>query len=151
MGFKLNNFGNKPLTHKSDAIKNLKEPKCIKDIRSLMGSINQFNKFIPNLATLLLLFRKFNATKKQTFTLVWTKEHQERFEKKEVTKAAIDHHFDVSIESRVKCDALHTGLEASIEQNHDGVCKTIAFASHFLNGAEMKHSANKLEQLELVW
>ena len=70
--------------------------------------------------------------------------------KTEVSKAAMNHHFDVTIESRVKCDALLTGLEASIEQKHDGVCKIIAFASHSLNGADMKHSANNLELLELV-
>ena len=49
LGFKNVAKGTTPLKHKSDAFRNLKETSCIKAIRSLMGSINQFNKFIPNL------------------------------------------------------------------------------------------------------
>ena len=51
LGFKIDVKGTIPLIHKSDTIRHLKEPNCIKDIRSLMGSINQFNNFIPNLAS----------------------------------------------------------------------------------------------------
>ena len=58
LGFKIDAKGTTPLIHKSDASRNLKEPSCIKDIRSLMGSINQFNKFIPNLASLSAPFRE---------------------------------------------------------------------------------------------
>ena len=51
----------------------------------------------------------------------------------------------------MKCDASHLGLGASIEQDHRGNWKTVAFASRFLNVAELKYSTNELELLGLVW
>ena len=60
LGFKIDAKGTTPLIHKSDAIRNLKERNCIKDIRSLMGSIKQFNKFIPNSYRLENSCRKIN-------------------------------------------------------------------------------------------
>ena len=51
----------------------------------------------------------------------------------------------------MKCDASHLGLGASIEQDHRGIWKPVAFASRFLNVAELKYSNNELELLGLVW
>ena len=68
LGFKIDAKGTTPLINKSDAIRNLKEPNCIKDIRSLMGSIIQFNKFIPNLASLSTPFREL--THLRTYALM---------------------------------------------------------------------------------
>ena len=48
LGFKIDAKGTTPLIHKSDAIRNLNEPSCIKDISSPTGSIKQFNKLISN-------------------------------------------------------------------------------------------------------
>ena len=95
LGFKIDAKGTTPLIHKSDAIRNLKEPSCIKDIRSLMGSINQFNKFIPNMASLSAPFR-------------------------ELIRTVTNLHFDVKLKTRVKCDASPLGLGASIKQDHRG-------------------------------
>ena len=63
LGFKINEMGTTPLIHKSDAIRILKEPRSIKDIRSLMGSINQFKKFVPKLASLSAPFRELMQKK----------------------------------------------------------------------------------------
>ena len=78
LGFKIDAKRMTPLIHKSDAIRNLKEPSCIKDIRSLMGSINQFNKFIPNLASLSAPFRELMQKNKPFH---WSTVHVEAFEK----------------------------------------------------------------------
>ena len=104
LGFKIDEKGTTPLIHKSDAIRNLKEPKCIKDIRSLMGSINQFNKFIPNLASLSAPFRELMQKNKP---FKWSTVHAEAFEKieKEICNTVTNHHFDVKLNTRVKCDA----------------------------------------------
>ena len=52
LGFKISNSGVKPLVGKSDSIKSLPKPKNISELRSFFGSINQYNKFVPNLTTL---------------------------------------------------------------------------------------------------
>ena len=79
--------------------------------------------------------------------------HVEAFERinKEICNTVTNHHFDVKLNTRVKCDASLLGLDASIEQDHRGNWKTVAFASKFLNIAELKYSTNELELLGLVW
>ena len=42
-----------PNNKKTDSIQNLEPPKTLKQLRSLMGSIHQLIKFIPNLASRL--------------------------------------------------------------------------------------------------
>ena len=115
-----------------------------------MGSINQFNKFIPKLASLSAPFREFMQKKKP---FKWSTVHVEAFEKtkKEICNTVTNHHFDVKLNTRVKCDASHLGLGASIKQDHRGIWKTAAFASRCLNVAELKYSTDELESLGLVW
>ena len=69
-----------------------------------MGSINQFNKFIPNLASLSAPFRE-HMQKNKAFK--WSTVHVEAFEKikKEICNTVRHHHFDVKLNTRVKCDA----------------------------------------------
>ena len=53
---------------------------------------------------------------------------------------------------RVKCDASHSGLGACLEQEVEpNIWAPIAFASRFLNSAEIKYSTNELELLAIVW
>ena len=110
-----------------------------------MGSINQFNKFIPNLASLSAPFREL-MQKNKPFKLSTV--HAEAFE---ICNTVMNHHFDVNLDTCLKCDASHLGLGASVEQDHWGIWKTVAFASRFLNVAELKYSTNELELLGLVW
>ena len=52
----------------------------------------------------------------------------------------------------MKCDASHSGLGASLEQqNAEGEWIPIAFASRYLNTQEKKYSTNELELLAVVW
>ena len=62
------------------------------------------------------------------------------------------YHYDQSRNSRVKCDASHSGLGAALEQEkEEDVWVPIAFASRFLNDQEKKYSTNELELLAIVW
>ena len=62
------------------------------------------------------------------------------------------YHYDQSRNSRVKCDASHSGLGAALEQEIEkDVWVPIAFASRFLNDQEKKYSTNELELLAIVW
>ena len=114
-----------------------------------MGSINQFIKFIPNLASLSAPFREL-MQKNKPFN--WSTVHAEAFEKikKEICNTVTNHHFDVNLNTRVKCDASHLGLGVSIEQDHWRTWKTVAFARRFLKIDELKYSTIELELLSLV-
>ena len=84
-----------------------------------MGSINQYNKIIPNLASLSALFRELMQKNKPCN---WSTVQAEAFEKikKEICNTVTNHLFDVNLNTGVKCDASHLGLGASVKQDHRG-------------------------------
>ena len=62
------------------------------------------------------------------------------------------HYYDATRETRVKCDASHDGLGATLEQQNDeGQWVPISFASRYLNSQQKKYSTNELELLAVVW
>ena len=135
---------------KADTIKNLPTPKNISELRSFFGSINQYVKFVPNLSTLSSPLRPL-LNKKSLYK--WDTSHSIAFEKlkTEIVNIAENSHFDIKEKTRLKTDASHSGLGATLEQLQDDQWKTIAFASRFLNNHEMKYSTNELELLGVVW
>ena len=62
--YKITQTGITPTVKKTDSILNLKSPNTLKQLRSLMGSIHQLKKFIPNLASLLDHIRPLLKKKK---------------------------------------------------------------------------------------
>ena len=71
--------------------------------------------------------------------------------KAEIVNITENSHFDIKEKTRLKKDASHNGLGATLEQLQGDQWKTIAFASRFLNNHEMKYSTNELELLGIVW
>ena len=61
-------------------------------------------------------------------------------------------YYDPLKETRVKCDASHSGLGPTLEQSINGDdWVPIAFASRNLKAQEKKYSTNELELLAVVW
>ena len=154
LGYKIPQSGISPTVKKTDSIMNLKPPNTLKQLRSLMGSIHQLIKFIPNLASLLNpirpLLKKENITNNK---IRWEERHTTALDKikAEISKIKEKKHFDKQRKTRLKCDASHTGLGAVLEQQYPEGWFPIAYASRFLNEAEMKYSTNELELLSVVW
>ena len=69
-----------------------------------------------------------------------------------MARIAQTNYYDPLKETRVKCDASHSGLGATLEQSINGDdWVTSAFASRYLNAQENKYSTNELELLAVVW
>ena len=85
--------------------------------------------------------------------LNWNEIHSQVFEniKQKIKQIIENKHFDTTKETCIKCDASNKVLGTSIEQKHDNVWRTIAFASRFLNNYESRYSTNELELLAVVW
>ena len=77
LGFKISNLGIKPLVGKSNSIKSLTNPKNFSELRSFFGSINQYEKFVPNLSSLSSPLRPL-LVKKSVYQ--WNDEHTKAFE-----------------------------------------------------------------------
>ena len=118
-----------------------------------MGTLNHLRRFIPDLHTHTVHFRaSLKACIKQSF--LWGDDQSKAFYDiiKLIAKIPSMYHFDSSKGSIVKCDASHNGLGACLEQEVDlRIWAPTAFASRFLNNAEVRYSTNKLELLAIVW
>ena len=122
MGFKTSKTGIIPLFDKSKAVKDLPIPKTLKELRSFFGSINQYIKFVPNLASLGSPLR-LSLKKKSIFQ--WNDDHTKAFEKikQEIVNLTESTHFDVKRNTRVKTDASHNGLGASLNNSTGVIAK----------------------------
>ena len=153
LGYDINENGYSPKFSKIEAIQSLKPPRTLKQLLSFMGTLNHLQMFIPELHTQTVHFRaSLKACNKQSF--LWGEDQNKAFHDiiKMIAKIPSLYHFDSSKGSRVKCDASHNGLGACLEQEVEpGVWTPTAFASRFLNNAEVKYSTNELELLAIVW
>ena len=151
LGHHLSEAGVSPKFTKTEAIINLNPPKSLKHLRSFLGSINHLAKFIANAASLTEKLRPLLKEENQKRKLKnmklpvkkseWLDEDTVRFDaiKEAVANITKVHYYDANRETRVKCDASHDGLGATLEhQNDEGLWVPISFASRYLNVQEKK-------------
>ena len=152
LGHHLSEAGVSAKFTKTEAIINLNPPKPLKQLRSFLGSINHLAKFIPNAASLTEKLRpllkeenqkrKLKNMKLPVKKFEWGDEHTVVFDaiKEALTNITKLHYYDANRETRVKCDASHDGLGATLEQQNDeGLWVPISFASRYLNVQEKKY------------
>ena len=153
LGYDIDSEGYKPKRSKIEAVLALEPPRTLKQLRSFMGILNHLQRFLPNIQVHSDQLRpSLKASNKSKF--VWGECQQTAFRNilqliANITKM---YHYDQSRNSRVKCDASHSGLGDALEQEIEkDVWVPIAFASRFLNDQEKKYSTNELELLAIVW
>ena len=109
-------------------------------------------KFVPNLSFLSSPLRPL-LVKKSVYQ--WNDEHTKAFEelKQQIVNITENNHFDIKRMSRLKTDASHSGLGATLQQWDGENWLTKAFVSRFLNlnNHKNKFLTNKLELLGVVW
>ena len=148
LGYDINVEGYRPKLSKIEAVLDLEPPRTLKQLRSFMGILNHLQRFLHSDQ----LRPSLKASNKSKF--VWGDCQQTAFSNilqliANITKM---YHYDQNRNSRVKCDASHSGLGAALEQEIEkDVWVPIAFASRFFNDQEKKYSTNELELLAIVW
>ena len=150
LGFKLTSSGISPINTKVQGISDKLRPTNLKELRSFLGAVNQFNRFVPDLATICFPFR---SILKRDAEWNWNEEHESAFKKvnAEVKKVAELTHFKKKKPLRIICDANKQGLGAVLQQKEDMGWKPISYASRFLTELEAKYSITELELLAVVW
>ena len=150
LGYKLTANGVKPIDEKIQAMSDRLRPKTLKELRSLMGALNQMNRFIPNLAQLCAPLRPLLS---KTTEWEWKDEQEKAFQeiKKALQKITEIKHFKRDPPVRIICDASKEGLGAVLQQQTDEGWRATLFASRFLTSFEQKYSKNELELLAVVW
>ena len=126
-------------------------PTNLQELRSFLGLLNYYAKFLPNLATVLHpLHRLLRANQPWK----WTAECESAFQqaKKNIVDAPVLVHYDPDLPIILAGDASNYGLGAVIShQMPDKSKRPIAFASRMLTPSEKNYSQVDKEALLLVF
>lgn len=143
--------GIKPDMEHLQAITQAPPPTDATTLRSFLGMLSWYGKFIPNYATVVEPLR---ACLRQDAMFEWNAEAQECFLK--VKQLLIDSPalalFNPDFPTIISTDASDYGLGAVFTQLHpDHTERTVAFASRTLTPTERKYSTVEKEALACVW
>ncbi|XP_060803684.1 uncharacterized protein K02A2.6-like [Amyelois transitella] len=136
---------------KLEAIINAPVPNNVTEVRSWIGMVGYYSKFVPQLSVklkpmydLLQKDRKF----------IWTKVCNDSFEqvKKEIVSDNILIHFNRDLPLRLSCDASQNGIGAVLSHIlPDGTDRPISFISRVYSKAEKGYSMIHKEALAIYW
>ncbi len=133
------------------AVAEAPQPKDVSQLRSFLGFINYYNRFLQNLATVL---HPLNTLLQAGKKWMWSKQYTQVFQeaKKLVMSDTVLTHFDPHKPLRVACDATPYGIGAVLlHVLADGTERPIAFASRSLTAAEKNYTQIDREAFSLVW
>ena len=151
LGHIIDESGLHPTDDKIAALKEAPTHKNVTQLRSFLGLINYYSKFLPNLSTKLRpLYNLLLKNKRWT----WTEQHDTAFKlAKEALQAdSVLAHYDSTKPLLLACDASEYGIGAVLSHILDtGEEKPIAYASRTLNSAERNYSQLEREGLAIVF
>ena len=150
-GHEVDRHGLHKTQEKVHTVVNAPRPENVQQLRSFLGLVNYYHKFLPNLSTTL---NPLNGLLEQGKRWKWTTECEEAFHsvKKLITSDMVLTHYDPGRPLRLACDASPVGIGAVLSHiMEDGSERPIAFASRTLTKAERNYSQIDKEALALVW
>ena len=151
LGYRLSSRGVQPSEGKIRAIKQAPTPSCLSQLKSFLGLVNFYGKFLPNLATTLAPLYKL-LQKQSAWS--WGPEQQHAFQtvKDQLSSSSVLAHYNPQHKLLLSCDASRYGIGAVLShQLEDGTDKPIAFASRSLSDAEKRYSQLDKEGLAIVF
>lgn len=151
LGHKVDAQGLHPTEEKVRAVRDAPAPSNITELRSFLGIVNYYGKFLPNLSSTLAPLHKL-LTKNTKWS--WTKSCQKAFVnvKKMLKSSKVLVHYDPSKELLLACDASPYGVGAVLSHvMPDGSEQPICFASRSLGSAEKNYSQLDKEGLAVVF
>ena len=143
--------GLQPTESKVHAVADAPEPKKVAELRSFLGLVNYYGKFLPNLATTAAPL--YNLLKKNA-RWMWGKAEKAAFKRVKDLLQSSDllMHFNPEEPLILACDASPNGLGAVLSHRmQDGSERPIAFASRTLAPTEKKYSQLDKEALSIIF
>ena len=151
LGHRVDSNGLHTTEKKVEAMIAAPEPTNVQELRSFLGLIHYYGKFLPNLATLL---QPLNVLLREGSEWVWTEACSAAFgEAKQLLAAApVLAHYDPSLPMKLAGDASAYGVGAVISHTYpDGSERPIAYASRTLSSAEHNYAQVEKEALSLIF
>ena len=147
LGYKIDAKGLHTIPQKVEAIQQTPYPKNVQQLRSFLGLVHYYGKFIPNLATVT---EPFNQLLHKDKKWQWSPDCKTAFAKLQtaLSSSPVLVHYDPNSPLRLACDASAYGVGAIISHvTPDESEKPIAFASRTLTKAEHNYSQLEKEAL----
>ncbi|KAG7304583.1 hypothetical protein JYU34_011548 [Plutella xylostella] len=151
LGYRINKHGLYTDTSKVNAITKMPIPENVSQLRALLGFINYYARFIPNLSTIL---HPLHALLKKGVKWEWSDSCNAAFEeiKVRLTSDPVLAHYSPELPLVLAVDSSAYGLGAVLAQRHpDGSERLVCCASRTLNDAERRYSQVDKEALAIVY
>ena len=151
LGHRVDADGIHTTDEKLKAIVEAPAPKNIQELRSFLGLINYYGKFIPNAATTL---NPLNNLLHKDVKWKWSKDCQKGFllAKEKLTSSKVLTHYNPVLPIRMAADASAYGIGAVIAHIlPDGSERPVAFASRTLTKNEKNYAQVEKEALSLIF
>eukprot|EP00079_Xenopus_tropicalis_P016020 XP_004914327.1 PREDICTED: uncharacterized protein K02A2.6-like [Xenopus tropicalis] len=126
-------------------------PVNVSQLRSFLGLVNYYARFVPNLSTVL---HPLNAMLHKEVKWNWSPECEGAFQeiKRQLLTPNVLTHYDPRLPVRLACDASPYGVGAVLSHlMPDGQERPIAFASRTLSKAEQNYAQLEREALGLIF
>ena len=151
LGHRVDQEGLHPLPDKTQAVQNAPPPKNIQELRSFLGLLNYYSKFIANLSTIIHPLNELLEHSKQW---EWTAECARAFQsaKDALVSYEVLVHYDPALPLVLAGDASAYGIGAVISHvMPDGTERPIAYSSRTLSASERNYAQLEKEGLSLVY
>lgn len=151
LGNIINQHGIQPDPTRIEAVIHMPSPHDISTLRSYLGAINYYGKFVRNMHELR---KPFDQLLKKNVKWKWSSECQQSFDKfKEILQSnLLLTHYNPELPIVVAADASNSGIGSCIfHKFQDGSMKAIYHASRSLTDTEKKYSQIEKEALALVF
>lgn len=151
LGHVIGNDGLRTADDKLRAIVDAPSPTNVQELRSFLGLLNYYGKFIANLSTLIRPLNKLLCTKTPWS---WSNECQESFQraKEALVSSKVLVHYNPLLPLKLAGDASAYGVGAVISHvMEDGSERPIAYASRTLSPSERNYAQVEKEALSLVF
>ena len=151
LGHIISEKGIQPTEEKVRAIKEMPSPRNVGELRSFLGILNYYGKFLPNLsARLAPLYKLLHKNVRWS----WEEPQEMAFQeaKKALQADSLLVHYDPSRPLILACDASQYGIGAVLSHEMEGGTeRPIAYISRTLTSAEKRYSQLDKEGLAIIF
>ena len=151
LGYRIDANGLHPVNEKIKAIQDAPEPKNVTELKSYLGLLSYYSRFLPNMSSNLA---PLNQLLHKQAEWVWEGKEKQAFQlsKQLLLSSQTLAHFDPKLDIVLACDASAYGIGAVLSHRlSDGTERPVGFASRTLSTAEKKYSQIEKEGLACIF
>lgn len=150
LGHVIDGKGTRPNPAKLDSILQTEAPKDKSKIRSYLGLLNFYRRYLPGLAETVA---PMHALLKNHVKFDWSEKVNQSFEQSKtlLRESRLLVHYDPNLPVRLTCDASRIGVAAVLSHNIEGEDRPVQFASQKLTPTQVLYPQIEREGLAIIF